>query len=472
MSKTRATNSEVDPKFYSAVNATSHYTGFPNRTDTSLSFNDGTYTLTLTAVNKVIWINGKSYTINTLTKQLSVAQEAVSGLYWFWLSVSGGVVSLNVDITAPGFDKCLVATVYWNTTSNKGILSDERHWMGRDKWYHEYLHQTVGARYYAGLTGTFTNTTFAITAGEFYDEDIEHKCSGDSPFAYPGSDITTCKNIYHNGSAEWVWDANSTTIYKAVAGVLKYNNGNTLTSVDNNKYVNYWVFITASTINPVHSFIGTNQYVNLADARAASVPSLGALASAENKIIYKVTYQNNGGTPAYIETTDYRTSSTLATSNFVPTAHSTLSGLTVDDHPQYFLVNGNRAMTGSPTIAYDIKGETKCWDVTITNPNGFYNLDTQIPVALVKSALTITKIQVSLNTTAQQVAGDLKYADDLTAFTNPVVINDFDTTSGVRTDTSITSGAVASGKWIYLQFDSQPNSAITWMIIHIEWDYD
>ena len=125
----------------------------------------------------------------------------------------------------------------------------------------------------------------------------------------------------------------------------------------------------------------------------------------------------------------------------------------------------------TPTFG-DIKGETKCWDVTITDPNGFYDIDTQIPVALVKSAMTITKIQVSLNATGNQVAGDLKWADDLTAFTGATVINDFDTTSGVRTDTSITSGSVAAGKWIYLQFDSQPNAAITWMTIHIEWDID
>lgn len=116
--------------------------------------------------------------------------------------------------------------------------------------------------------------------------------------------------------------------------------------------------------------------------------------------------------------------------------------------------------------------KTRCWDITITSPSAYYAIDTQIPVALVKSNLTITKIQVSNNTTAQEVAGDLKYADDLTSFTNPVVINDFDTTSGVRTDTSITSASVAAGKWIYLQFDSQPNAAITWTTIHIEWNYN
>lgn len=119
-----------------------------------------------------------------------------------------------------------------------------------------------------------------------------------------------------------------------------------------------------------------------------------------------------------------------------------------------------------------IKNMTQCWDFCVFNPSIAYNIDTQVFLLYVKSALTITKLHVELNTTAQEVAGDLKYADDFTALTNATVINDFDTTSGVRTDTSITSGAVAAGKCVYIQFDSQPNIAITQMQVHVEYDLD
>jgi hypothetical protein len=299
-----------------------HYTGFPNLTDTTIGFNDGTYTLTLTASAKPIWINGIAYTIDTLTKQLSVAQEAVSGLYWFWLSVSANVISLNCQVGSPGFDKCLVATVYWNTTTNKGLISDERHYMGRDKWMHEYLHETVGARYANGMAGTFTNTTFSIGAGEFYDEDLEHKWT---------SPLTTAHVLYHNGDADWVWDT-LTTPYKVVnPGVdnnLRYNNGTALATVANNKYVNSWFFATGDVANPIDIFIGTAEYITIADARAATPPSFGALISAETKLIFKVTFKNNGGTPNYIEATDYRTASILPTGSYVATSHSTLTDLT------------------------------------------------------------------------------------------------------------------------------------------------
>jgi hypothetical protein len=93
-------------------------------------------------------------------------------------------------------------------------------------------------------------------------------------------------------------------------------------------------------------------------------------------------------------------------------------------------------------------------------------------VPSISAAVTITKITVTLNAAANEVAGDLKYADAFIGLANAVVINDFDTTSGVREDDSITSGSVAAGKCIYLSFDSAPNAAITQMCVDIALTYD
>lgn len=335
-----------------------HYTGFPNRVDTSLGWDDGTYTLTLTATSDTIWIYGVPYVINTLTKQLSAPQEAASGTYWFWLTESGGVVSLNADTVHPGWDVCLVASVYWNTTTSKGVLGDERHWMGRDKQVHEYLHETTGARYALGLTGTFADTTLEVTSGEFYDEDIEHLCSADSPMTHPGTAMTVCKVLFHNGDADWDWDAASTTPYKVVGGGdnnLRYNNGTALATAGLNRYVNYWVFVTSDVDTPIHIALGTAEYVTLAGAREATLPALGELATPEAKIIYKITYQNLVTGPDYIETTDYRSVSSLPTGNFVPTEHSTLTGLDHDDHAQYWISGTLR--TGDFSTSGDVTGD-------------------------------------------------------------------------------------------------------------------
>lgn len=180
---------------------------------------------------------------------------------------------------------------------------------------------------------------------------------------------------------------------------------------------------------------------------------------------------NHTGTQTASTISDFDTEVSNNTNVSANTTHRTSNG---SDHSY---INQDVTTSGTPTFASatingDISGETKCWDFTIINPNGVYDKDTQVFVAVAKSALTITKLQVSLDSSSYNVAGDLKYADAFIGFANATVINDFDTTSGVRTDTSITSGSVASGKVIYLDFDSQPDSNITQMHVHIEWDYD
>lgn len=125
----------------------------------------------------------------------------------------------------------------------------------------------------------------------------------------------------------------------------------------------------------------------------------------------------------------------------------------------------------SPTFVR-IKGESKLCPVTIVNPAGFYAVDTQLPFLYTDAAITVTRVVVSTNTASYEVAGDVKWADNLTSFTNATVINAFDTTSGVLDDSSITAGSVASGKWLYLQLDSAPNAAVTFMTVQVFWDYD
>lgn len=120
----------------------------------------------------------------------------------------------------------------------------------------------------------------------------------------------------------------------------------------------------------------------------------------------------------------------------------------------------------------DLVGETKEFDRTILFPYGAYDVDTQVFLFWARKDLTISKIQIELDTSSYEVAGDLKYANDFQAMASATVINDFDTTSGKRTDTSITSASVAAGKAIYIQFDSQPNTNIAQMHVHIEYSFD
>lgn len=109
----------------------------------------------------------------------------------------------------------------------------------------------------------------------------------------------------------------------------------------------------------------------------------------------------------------------------------------------------------------------------IWNPNAVQSDDNEISIwPETDFDLTISKITITLHAAANEIAGDLKYADTFIGLANPVVINTFDTTSGVLADDSITVGAVPAGKCIYLSFDSSPNAAITQACFDIEYSYD
>ena len=81
-------------------------------------------------------------------------------------------------------------------------------------------------------------------------------------------------------------------------------------------------------------------------------------------------------------------------------------------------------------------------------------------IPLIQDSITITRIDVSLDGVSE-VSGDIMYADSLTVRTNRVLINDFDTVGGKRTDTSITCAGVPVGKSVFIKFNSAPTNNVT-----------
>lgn len=145
------------------------------------------------------------------------------------------------------------------------------------------------------------------------------------------------------------------------------------------------------------------------------------------------------------------------------------------DHDGTDFVFSDSVNTGANAVktTVNITGEPKHLRFNIFDPNGAQSDDGEICIIPeTDSAFTVTKLTVTLDSTVNQISGDLKYADTFIGLANATVINDFDTTSGVREDSSITSGAVAAGKAVYISFDSAPNAAITQASFDVQYDYD
>lgn len=327
---------------------------------TTLSFIDGTRRFTITGTNFEVYHNGILYLKNTEYVDL----PDTTGFYYIYYDATNALVATT---TYPSFSYPLVATVYWNTTIDKGLLSDERHGITMDWRTHQYLHLTEGARYESGLTGTFGNTTFNIASGNYWDEDIRYSIGAQ----------TTCNILYYNGASDWEWDLASTAYYKAIAGVLQYDNGTTLTSVTNSYYTAVWVFAGNDYTTPIYIVIGQREDATLDAARNNNTYgslNLGTLPSKEMKLLYRVILQNVAGTATYVETQDLRRVPNFSTGTFIALSHSTLSDLgwgisghtgtvssfagfnasgiaTTYTESNYLLAAGTRDLTGDWTIA-------------------------------------------------------------------------------------------------------------------------
>jgi len=273
-------------------------TGFPNRTDTALSFDDATRTVTLskTGTSFSIFIAGVEYEF-TANQTRQIANS--TGLHFVYFNTSGTLTSSTTPWTITS-DNVPVAIVYYRTTTATGAIQDERHSADRNKAWHQWAHDTIGTRYESGLATTFTNTTFSSALGIIHDEDIEHSIAAK----------TACR-LWYRASTVMAFESNITTPYKAAAGTLQFDSAGTLTNVTANRYISSWVYATNDVNYPIYVVVGQAQYTTIAAARADPQPTFPNLNTREWTLIYRAIYQNAAGTPTYVEATDYRTVSSL-----------------------------------------------------------------------------------------------------------------------------------------------------------------
>ena len=121
-----------------------------------------------------------------------------------------------------------------------------------------------------------------------------------------------------------------------------------------------------------------------------------------------------------------------------------------------------------------VSGQRHAWSVSIVDPNTVVTASTVIPIEkATQAAVTVTKIEASSDNASYELAGDVKFADARIGLANATVVDPFDTSSGVLSDSSIGGDAtIPSGKFVYLQFDSAPNASMGDCIITVYWDYD
>lgn len=311
--------------------------GFENRTDSTISFTEGTRTFTIqpAVTNFRVWCSGVEYVKSSAE---TIVIDNVTDLYFIYYNTDG-VLSVETDYFAFS-NETPVAYVYWNATTSKAYyFADERHGIVLDWQTHEYLHRTQGAQYASGLAiSNYTDdddgsldahAQLDLSQGTIFDEDIKVDIThSNTPTANTWQqDLQGPARIpvfYHSGATgAWIKDTATDFPVKQGTARIAYNldtSGTwTTPDADNNSYVAYWIVATNALNTPVISIMGQRTDSNISNAQENNTWNsldLTNFPSLEFRPLYRIIFQTgsygNTVNARIRDVLDYRTASILA----------------------------------------------------------------------------------------------------------------------------------------------------------------
>ena len=259
--------------------------GFEDLTESTLSFNDSTYALTITDAGAgwSYWRNGVRVTISGSKSVTLSGSPPTADQYFFYIDDEAGTL---VYTTSPfTFDdtKVPVAIVEWNNANTpKYFLADERHQSTFPRRAHWHHHFTEGTKVISGggLSGytvapaspADTDNTFGIAATQLADEDIKHTLAALVDPDGTGTDYLT---YYRTGASAWTWEQSGVPFRYTAAGYIQYDNAGTMTQGQNSKYYNWYLCFTNYGDQPRYLLVpGQSEFANAAAAYAETVSDL------------------------------------------------------------------------------------------------------------------------------------------------------------------------------------------------------
>lgn len=355
-----STLNAVDTEIMGIFNDTKEPTGHVDRTQSTMSFDEGTRTLSIGPVSGsfTVYVKGVKLEISsTLTKQI----PDTSGNYFFYIDANGDLdyfFSFNPLVLT---DVAYTAFVHWNATLGQTVaFGEERHGTVMDGVTHSYLHTTRGTQLVSGGSITYsvgsgasdTDAQIGLANMQVKDEDItaniSHASSPSLAFQQVLNPVAYVPVHYRDGS-EWVKATASK--YPLLFGTnrAKYNlfNGTTWSleeaSADNKTLVSY-IFATTNISQPVICLLGQDQYDTLEEAKSLAAwdqITFGDLPAQEMKLLYLVFYETSSAYAnepkskiVYVSDVRYNVDRQVSATVFNG-AHGNLSGLENDDHAQY-----------------------------------------------------------------------------------------------------------------------------------------
>jgi len=391
------------------ANVTADMTGFPNRTDTTISFNPTTRTATIapTGASASYWYRGTEFTFST-PKTFQI--DDVTAQNYINIDQNGNLYAAGA---VPGIRHNLLCMyVVWNATDgNAFIFGDERHSSERDTEWHHYEHETEGAQWRSGggLTYTLNDDTATsigvenlIISDEDLDHEINHSATPTANYEQILSGAANLPVLYRNGT-EWSQITPSTDPWVAGTSLASYNaidggGSGSLTDASEGDYISYWMVATNDIYYPIKLILGNSTYASNEDAYGESWDSFGVPVS-EIVPMYQIILQTSASytnSTAKVVIADVRIITDRASTSsgaFTATSHDSLSGRSdANQHPISAITNLQTTLDAKePSItkstgyatwngsAWSFLNETYLQDITGENIDSLSNVVISTP---------------------------------------------------------------------------------------------
>ena len=323
--------------------------GFPNRTDSTIAFNDGTLRFTIAPVASTfsIWIKGVEHVKETETVDITDTE----GVWYIYYDFSGVLIASQVEWDIN--NTVQISILYWDAANNKAIIfAEERHGMDMSSSSHTYNHKTVGTRFQEGLAVTGddsgngsadSHAQIAVSDGIIYDEDLKIEIVDDpAPSAIFEQILDPIAEIpvYYKDGVAGPWRKKTANTFPVLEGTsrLAYNldTGGTWTQPDatDNRHVAMWIFASNNAYEPVFALLGQRQDKKKKDADENNTfesLDLTGVFTPEIKLLFRVilkTKASYGNTvhAKVVQFQDYRSVSNMPNGTYVPVTFSSITG--------------------------------------------------------------------------------------------------------------------------------------------------
>jgi hypothetical protein len=360
-----------DLLFLNGVNAIAKEpTGFPNRTDSNISFDDVSRIFTISPVGSSFdyWIGGTQY-IKESAETIEISNdEGVHYIYYDGETLSE-ITSFSTSLFT---EHAVISAIYWDVSAGNQIyFSSERHGIIMDGETHLWLHLNQGTQWLTGLAlGNFTIEVGAPTGnaaaqmscenGSAADEDLLISVNDGSPQDL--SPILIAPIYYRSGTGDWNRDDPGSFVVKSFVGGSGRAAWNELvgsiwqqSEAPSNDFVLSHPFVTNDINNPVVIIQGQEVYGNIPAAREGATVEINKLIkfglpfeefAPLGSIIFQTntTWTNNAVKSKVVESdtdenyVDFRQFKLSSTGSVV--SHANLADLFKDNHFHYALLAG------------------------------------------------------------------------------------------------------------------------------------